>query len=473
MALPQISLKNSQLGDSGEPDVTHDALEHILGRMRSSLHAGRTIRGRALRSLQQAFRVFDKDSSGVVQGEEFREALHRLDLGLSDAQLSHLLAFFDADGTGDVDHNEFVTALVHRGQHGLRAVEPDTEKGQICVVKAAGLKSADSMDGECLGSDPYCDVYWNGTKVGSTAVVWDSCEPVWLTLFDIGVDTRRTNVLRIEVYDFDDSPVDDEPDFLGQVVLTGRGREALPDAAVSYPLTKKGPGDEMMGSFVPPKDAWKKRFTSLSAAAVEEEQLAKQHHLARLNEMVGGSLTLRFQRASADDDPHATQADEDTPSLQDFLATPHASVLLDLGWGRIGCPQFRAKRRGSLEKVRIPVEELVQSLVAERGYGGWHMRDELGARAAAEVASPSAELLGGQAGRQPPSLSMVRRLNLARNELQGLAGVFRPILPVLPFHSAVAPPWPPAHHFFCLAWFLDNTLTPCSFQVRWHYKAST
>ena len=42
------------------------------------------------------------------------------------------------------------------------------------------------------------------------------------------VRTRRENELRIEVYDEDDDPLDDDPDFMGQVVLKGSGDEALP-----------------------------------------------------------------------------------------------------------------------------------------------------------------------------------------------------------------------------------------------------
>ena len=41
--------------------------------------------------------------------------------------------------------------------------------------------------------------------------------------YKLVVPTTGMNTLRVEVFDYDDSPVDDEPDFLGQVVLTVRG----------------------------------------------------------------------------------------------------------------------------------------------------------------------------------------------------------------------------------------------------------
>ena len=37
----------------------------------------------------------------------------------------------------------------------------------------------------------------------------------------------------------DDSALDDDPDFMGQVILEGQGSEALPRKEVVYPLTKK------------------------------------------------------------------------------------------------------------------------------------------------------------------------------------------------------------------------------------------
>ena len=73
----------------------------------------------------------------------------------------------------------------------------------------------------------------------STFTIWDNCDPVFNEKFTIPVRADKMNELRLEVYDHDDDPVDQTPDFLGQVVLRGSGSDGLPDVQVRYPLTKK------------------------------------------------------------------------------------------------------------------------------------------------------------------------------------------------------------------------------------------
>jgi Leucine-rich repeat (LRR) protein len=108
-------------------------------------------------------------------------------------------------------------------------------EGAIRVVRASGLIQADMFD----GSDPYCEVFWNDERVGTTRVISDSLNPHWNEAFRVLIEPTRTNTLRLEVFDHDDSVLDDEPDFLGEVIVTGIGAGALPLEETDFPVGKK------------------------------------------------------------------------------------------------------------------------------------------------------------------------------------------------------------------------------------------
>lgn len=81
------------------------------------------------------------------------------------------------------------------------------EDGLIHVVRAEGLKQADVYD----GSDPYAVVFWNDKEIGKTKVIEDSFNPEFNEKFAVTVAQGVVNVLRVEVYDYDDSELDDDP----------------------------------------------------------------------------------------------------------------------------------------------------------------------------------------------------------------------------------------------------------------------
>jgi hypothetical protein len=139
------------------------------------------------------------------------------------------------------------------------------------------------------------------------------------------------------------SPVDDDPDFLGQVVLSGDGRSALPDMAIEFPLTRKL---ELPVSTARHKDAWKLRFDAMAddAQLVREAQMAED--LEKLNESVGGWLSLRYIPGdNATPEQEAIKAAA-VPSLADCLATPHVEASLELGWSGLGRTVIEKNRLG-------------------------------------------------------------------------------------------------------------------------------
>eukprot|EP01052_Picozoa_sp_SAG31_P019602 SAG31_NODE_1436_length_8345_cov_32.360660_6_plen_237_part_00 len=143
-----------------------------------------------------------------------------LSMSLSDVRLAEYLA--DVSKKYEWDHKTKST------------VEIKPEQGVLHVDKATGLAKADIFG----GTDAYCDVYWNDDLVGKTPVIEDSQNPQWDGAFRVPVYLRSENELRVEVFDYDDSAYDSEPDFLGQVILRGTGREAMPSTSTSYPLNK-------------------------------------------------------------------------------------------------------------------------------------------------------------------------------------------------------------------------------------------
>jgi protein phosphatase len=58
-------------------------------------------------NLEQAFKVFDADSNGFIEYEEFMSTLKKMDTGLSDQQIFELMRTADTNDDGRIDFNEF------------------------------------------------------------------------------------------------------------------------------------------------------------------------------------------------------------------------------------------------------------------------------------------------------------------------------------------------------------------------------
>lgn len=62
-------------------------------------------------SLQEHFSRFDLNKDGVLQRDEFEQALVQLGFSFSDERIAHLMAAVDTDAGNSIDYNEFVTAF--------------------------------------------------------------------------------------------------------------------------------------------------------------------------------------------------------------------------------------------------------------------------------------------------------------------------------------------------------------------------
>ena len=65
-----------------------------------------------MKNIEGVFKAIDKDGSGDLDHDEFQTAMDRLGLGLSPLQVEQCIEVLDKDGDGEVSLKEFM-ALVH------------------------------------------------------------------------------------------------------------------------------------------------------------------------------------------------------------------------------------------------------------------------------------------------------------------------------------------------------------------------
>merc|ERR1712046_62117 len=64
----------------------------------------------------QAFAMFDADGSGAISGSEFREVCLEVGMTPTDAELQEMIKELDADGSGDINLDEFLKAMQNKLQ---------------------------------------------------------------------------------------------------------------------------------------------------------------------------------------------------------------------------------------------------------------------------------------------------------------------------------------------------------------------
>jgi hypothetical protein len=74
-----------------------------------------------LASYKEAFSVFDKDGSGTVSTSELGEIMSALGQNLSAEELDGMVKEVDADGSGEIDFNEFCACMLKAKEGGATA----------------------------------------------------------------------------------------------------------------------------------------------------------------------------------------------------------------------------------------------------------------------------------------------------------------------------------------------------------------
>ena len=60
-------------------------------------------------TLDQIFREFDSDGNGSISEVEFRNAIRKLNLGLTSREIDKLMLRIDSNSDGKIDYNEFIS----------------------------------------------------------------------------------------------------------------------------------------------------------------------------------------------------------------------------------------------------------------------------------------------------------------------------------------------------------------------------
>lgn len=110
--LEQQSNIEEQKRKSKEEKVKDRVRMKIGQQILATLSTGRQLFGAVINNVQDVFNAADKNGDHILQKEEFREVLVRLDLGLTTPQLQDLWSTFDVDNSGGIDYNEFEDILI-------------------------------------------------------------------------------------------------------------------------------------------------------------------------------------------------------------------------------------------------------------------------------------------------------------------------------------------------------------------------
>ena len=91
--------------------------------IRSAIKSKRSFGGKAMKNIAGVFKAIDKDGSGDLDHAEFKTAMKRLGLGLTPDQITTCIEVLDKDGDGEVSLDEFM-ALV-KGDVKVEAKAPN------------------------------------------------------------------------------------------------------------------------------------------------------------------------------------------------------------------------------------------------------------------------------------------------------------------------------------------------------------
>jgi Ca2+-binding EF-hand superfamily protein len=83
----------------------------VINVMLNAVRGNRTLFGQKLDNPKALFAAMDKDGGGSISTVEFRDAIQRLGLGLSEEQTAAVVGTLDADGNGEIVYEEFVDRL--------------------------------------------------------------------------------------------------------------------------------------------------------------------------------------------------------------------------------------------------------------------------------------------------------------------------------------------------------------------------
>ena len=129
----------------------------VFGMIHNAIQQRRSLFGHAAVNIHRAFDLMDHNGDGTLDRLEFGKAMKRLDLGLTEAQLTEVVELVDANGDGALNYKEFHEQLLHpdenTGGNGTGDVGAAAAGGlQRGSVSLTGLEGGKSGRGSRVGS---------------------------------------------------------------------------------------------------------------------------------------------------------------------------------------------------------------------------------------------------------------------------------------------------------------------------------
>ena len=112
----------------------------------------------------------------------------------------------------------------------------------VGIISASNLASADILG----SSDPFCEVYWQGELVHTTAYLLNTLDPFWdeSVRLHMKPEALRMSELKFIVYDYD---MGGQKEFLGQITLTHKDLISHPGKMMEKTLMQM-PSDKRTNS---------------------------------------------------------------------------------------------------------------------------------------------------------------------------------------------------------------------------------
>jgi hypothetical protein len=128
------------------------------------------------------------------------------------------------------DDDGITDKTYHKLKKKLNCTEQQKVKGELGIVykakdeysmlvTVADAKGLANLDAGADKSDPFCIVFWNGIKIGTTRHIADDLSPSWEETFEVPLRPDLPSSLRVEVRDFDGKGT--TGCFLGQAYING------------------------------------------------------------------------------------------------------------------------------------------------------------------------------------------------------------------------------------------------------------
>ena len=154
-----------------EEELLARQVENIFRVIRQQMQGARTLYGKKLKDARQAFELMDKDGDGTLDEDEFKNAMNRLGVGLSEGQLAKVMAAIDTDGEGSIDYTEFVERVgLDDGDDQVGEVLTDAEALQKQLEAAEAAQQAAAGGGVLVPcAFEFAEIGYTGLTFGDVA----------------------------------------------------------------------------------------------------------------------------------------------------------------------------------------------------------------------------------------------------------------------------------------------------------------